>query len=463
MSITFKGYLVNGQSVTGPTGASGSATNTGATGHTGSTGPTGYTGPTGVSGNLYNTYTTNGSNSNPYPITPSPIQGGNFDCYVQPNLSYISGNSVIVVKSTDRNTHFEGYVRTYTSYGTYGYIFIENITNIQGSFTNAVYNINLDGTDGPTGPTGFTGNTGPAGSAFNTGATGPTGFTGYTGFTGFTGPTGFGAVAASLLRASRTTTQTVSSGSTIIFTQTDAIAGSDISLNTITGQITLVPGRTYRFIGAVPGGTGLTRPAFEWYNETISSYVGSIQEFYYNNDGANNSGSGSIAEYIFTPSIITVMSFRCISGTSYIVGGNGDFSTNGSYPWCEITVIAGYAPALKGETGPTGSSFDVSYTIYNDPTNTIITSSTTLSAPYYDIYQISTASNPSFTVTLPSISGRKQITIVDVGGTLSQRPVTILTSNGNTIGGQTGMIFNLNYGSYTFVSNYLSNDKWFIM
>jgi hypothetical protein len=381
-------------------------------------------------------------------------------------------------------------VRTYTSYGTYGYIFIENITNIQGSFTNAVYNINLDGTDGPTGytgstgytgatgitgstgstgPTGNTGPIGPAGSTTNTGATGPTGPTGYTGFTGFTGPTGFGTVAASLLRASRTAIQTVSSGSTIIFTQIDASAGPDISLNTITGQITLVPGRTYRFIGAVPGGSGLTRPAFEWYNETTSNYVGSIQEFYYNNDSANNSGSGSIAEYIFTPGVTTVMSFRCISGASYIVGGNGDFSTSGSYPWCEITVIAGYVPALKGDTGPTGftgmtgPSFDSSYTIYNDPTNTVITSSTTLSAPYYDIYQISTASTPSFTITLPVITQRRKFTIVDVGGTLTQRPVTIVTSGGNTVAGQTGILFNLNYGSYTFVSNYLSNDKWFIV
>jgi len=152
----------------GPTGASGgggggggSTGYTGPTGSTGTRGPTGEgsTGPTGVSGDKYLSATTS-------IVSPNP-QSGSVDLTIGAGLSYIKGNSVVVVDLSGVN-RFEGYVSTYNSVN--GQITISNIVNIIGTFLSPrVYNINLDGIDGPTGSTGSTGATG------QTGATGKSG------------------------------------------------------------------------------------------------------------------------------------------------------------------------------------------------------------------------------------------------------------------------------------------------
>jgi hypothetical protein len=56
---------------------------------------------------------------------------------------------------------------------------------------------------------------------------------------------------------------------------------------------------------------------------------------------------GSTAELLITPNVSTVISFRLLSSLSsgsVTVGGNGDFSSTGSYPWFDIQVISGNAP-----------------------------------------------------------------------------------------------------------------------
>lgn len=134
----------------------------------------------------------------------------------------------------------------------------------------------------------------------------------------------------------------------------DNTSGQDISLNTSNGKITLAPGNTYRLIAAVPNFTG-NRPAFMWYNETTSSYIGSATNGYSPTDGASGAGAfGGIAEVIITPSVSTVLSFRLLSSLSsgtITVGGLVDFSTTGSYPWFEAQLISGNAPV-------TGQSVD---------------------------------------------------------------------------------------------------------
>jgi hypothetical protein len=130
-------------------------------------------------------------------------------------------------------------------------------------------------------------------------------------------------------------------------------AGQDIALNTGNGKITLAPGNTYRIIASVPNFSGGQRPAFMWYNETTSSYIGSASSTYNPGDAASLAASGGIAHVIITPSVSTVLSFRLLSSLSanVTVGGNGDFSTTGSYPWFEAQVISGNAPV-------TGQSVD---------------------------------------------------------------------------------------------------------
>jgi len=166
----------------GPTGPGG-----------GGGGGTGYTGPTGSAGDKYLTATTTA-------VTPVPVQGSFVSLTVASGLAYIAGNSVVVVNSGNSSNSFEGRVQSYSA----GTLVVDSITNIRGTFSSAVYNVNLDGIDGPTGavgtgPTGAASTvTGPTGSQ---GATGPTGLgsTGATGATstvtgptGRTGPTGIG-------------------------------------------------------------------------------------------------------------------------------------------------------------------------------------------------------------------------------------------------------------------------------
>ena len=166
---------------------------------------------------------------------------------------------------------------------------------------------------------------------------------------------GSGSFAASFLRGSRTAAQSsITVGGIVSFSAVDNTSGQDISLNTSNGKITLAPGNTYRLIAAVPNFSG-NRPAFMWYNETSSSYIGSASNGYSPTDGASGAGAfGGIAEVIITPNVSTVLSFRLLSSLSsgaITVGGLADFSTTGSYPWFEAQVISGNAPV-------TGQSVD---------------------------------------------------------------------------------------------------------
>lgn len=158
---------------------------------------------------------------------------------------------------------------------------------------------------------------------------------------------GSGSFASSFMRGSRTGTQTIAVGGVVTFSSIDNSAGNDISLNTSTGKITLAAGNTYRIRGAVPNFSGGQRPAFIWYNETTSSNIGSATFAYNPGDAASLGAFGSTAELLITPNVSTVISFRLLSSLgsgSVTVGGNGDFSSTGSYPWFDIQVISGNAP-----------------------------------------------------------------------------------------------------------------------
>jgi hypothetical protein len=151
-------------------------------------------------------------------------------------------------------------------------------------------------------------------------------------------------VYASYMRGSRTTSQStnLTVNSLVAFTQTDNVAGQDISLNTSTGQITLAAGKTYRLLAQVPNVPGGNRPGFSWYNETTGNWIGSLSAFYSPGDAAGHSASGGVSEAIITTSVQTVVSYRIATGSSIGgLGGSIDFSLSGSYPWFDIQVISG--------------------------------------------------------------------------------------------------------------------------
>lgn len=157
-------------------------------------------------------------------------------------------------------------------------------------------------------------------------------------------------VGSSYLRGSRSAAQTtgITTGGTIVFTQTDNVSGQEITLNTSTGQITLAAGRTYRLIAQVPNfqtSNSDARPQFSWYNETASTYIGSASSAYSAASSAGYGTTGGLSEVIITTTGTTVVSFRIVNTfNTNQLGGNLDFSTTGSYPWFEAQVISGNAP-----------------------------------------------------------------------------------------------------------------------
>jgi len=166
---------------------------TGATGPRGPTGPTGQigligtTGPTGPIGSVFNSVT-NGT----WASTPVVELGGVETLTIGTGLSFIPGNSIIVVSSSDPTHFFQGRVQVYNS--VTGAVVI-GVTTVNGSsaFSSEIYNINInpvDGTIGETGPPGYSTNTGATGYTGDTGETGPTGPSGYSTNTGATGDIG---------------------------------------------------------------------------------------------------------------------------------------------------------------------------------------------------------------------------------------------------------------------------------
>jgi hypothetical protein len=163
------------------------------------------------------------------------------------------------------------------------------------------------------------------------------------------------------MRGSRSNQQTsgLTVGSLVVFNQTDNSTGGDISLNTSTGQITLAANRTYRLLAQVPtwAGSSGARPSFRWYDETSSSYIGSLSAAYNQGDTPSFGAFGGPADAVITTTQTTVVSFRIVNGTSLSgLGGNGDFSTAGSYPWFDIEVISGYSPLVNGTSGTSGTT-----------------------------------------------------------------------------------------------------------
>ena len=162
-------------------------------------------------------------------------------------------------------------------------------------------------------------------------------------------------VSASILRGSRSSGQTtgIAAGGTVVFTQVDNVAGQEMSLNTTSGQITLAAGRTYRLLAQVPNfqtSNSDSRPQFAWYNETTGAYFGSSSASYSAGSTAGWGATGGLSEAIITTTVSTVISYRIVNPFNVSqLGGSGDFSLTGSYPWFEAQVISGNT-AVNGQS-----------------------------------------------------------------------------------------------------------------
>jgi hypothetical protein len=182
------------------------------------------------------------------------------------------------------------------------------------------------------------------------GVTGCTGFTGFTGITGPTGPAGMGVV-ASFSKYNRTTAQTISTNSYVIFPTTESEFGNDITLNTTTGEFTLQSGRTYR-IRANPGyclfSTAYGYANFQIYNVTLGQSVGTPVSYLPQATPLVFASTGTL-EYIVRVQVITTFAVRLVGAQDLTSISSSYLSVN--YPaWLDIEVIGGNAPVTT-ETG----------------------------------------------------------------------------------------------------------------
>ncbi len=162
------------------------------------------------------------------------------------------------------------------------------------------------------------------------------------------------------------------------------------------------------------------------------------------------------------------------AGSASNTGATGEIGATGATGSTGATGAAGSASntgatgatGTTGATGPTGV-YANSYRIYNDPTNTVITSNSNQSTlGSFDVYRVSTSSN-AVTITLYQVSalpnGNRGVFIfADVGGNLATNPLTLQTSGGDTIAGSTSFTLNSNYSSVTILADYLAGNRWIV-
>jgi cytoskeletal protein CcmA (bactofilin family) len=167
---------------------------------------------------------------------------------------------------------------------------------------------------------------------------------------------------ASYARYARTATQAVTAASNVIvFTSTESSFGTDISLNTSTGVITLAAGKTYRLRGYA----GYFTPtsgiyfAYRWYNITTGAYIGSTAHITSPTSGSSATGAAGTAEAIITPAVTTTV--RLDTETDGTIGVVVSGLQGALYPWADVQVIGGQIPftsignliATQGNVGNT--------------------------------------------------------------------------------------------------------------
>lgn len=367
----------------GPAGAQGAAGFSGMPGSSGTSGASGAQGASGSSGATGSSGTS--GSSTPGPQNYTQVLGAQVNGVTTIGTTLVSGsitttgNPVKIQVTGDANPTGAGaqWVRLQIHRGSTP---IGGIVQVEQSASNlnvpycvdfidspaaGTYTYSLRTASGMSGTFQFGESNGPTLSIIElSGAIGSSGSSGVSGTSGLSGSHGTSgaSAAASYMRGSRSSQQTtnLSSNGVVAFTQSDNSASSDISLNTSTGQITLAAGKTYRLMAQVPNYTASSntaRPSFCWYNETASAWIGSQSSAYSASDSPTFGAFGGLSEAVLTVTSTTVVSFRILAVQAGLtgLGGSGDFSLTGSYPWFDIEVISGYSPVANGTSGTSGA------------------------------------------------------------------------------------------------------------
>ncbi len=136
----------------------------------------------------------------------------------------------------------------------------------------------------------------------------------------------------SYMKVTRSTSaQSVTVGNDILFNNTEASFGSDISYNSGTGVFTLKAGKTYRMEGVLrkDGANGSGYINYGWRNQTTSTDIGTAAEASSPSYGTDY-GDQEQASVVITPSVDTNISLRVFGAN------NGLVLTGGSYAYVEV-------------------------------------------------------------------------------------------------------------------------------
>lgn len=158
-----------------------------------------------------------------------------------------------------------------------------------------------------------------------------------------------GVTATSVAKFVRTTIQTgIVANSAVICNVQESLIGTDISVNTTTGSITLQPGKTYRLRGSVgsvlrsagsSGGTS-SQISWQWFNATSGTRVGNESAMISPNSTSSESLSGVTAELVVTPSVLTTYQLR-VTNVFQVNTLGGTTSAPDSFPWIDVEVLGG--------------------------------------------------------------------------------------------------------------------------
>jgi hypothetical protein len=164
---------------------------------------------------------------------------------------------------------------------------------------------------------------------------------------------------ASFAKYKRTTAQTgIVANSAVICNVSEAFSGSDISVNTTTGSITLQPNKTYRLRGTVGDALRLISGDtcainFQWFNVTAGALLGTDTYYVSPSSSSNEFYYAGTAEVVFTPTVTTVVQLRITDFSN--INSIGNALSSQSFPWIDIEVIGGATPS----TGPNPPAFSV--------------------------------------------------------------------------------------------------------
>ena len=160
-------------------------------------------------------------------------------------------------------------------------------------------------------------------------------------------------VPASFAKYTRTTTQTgIVANTVVVCNVLENSFGSDITVNTSTGNVTLAPNNTYRLRGtpgALVSSGSQAGGAWRWYNATTSTYVGEIGTSISPAASNYNTGANDTAEVVITPNVTTVLQLQMVAVSNMNTIG-GATSIEGGYPWIDVEVIGGQAPITAFST-----------------------------------------------------------------------------------------------------------------